>query len=120
MQTRDRVFDDAARMAGGALGVLAGVRREVETFAKGQIERLIADMDLVPREEFEAAREMAARARDRQEALEERIAQLEARIARLEGATGVAAEPPAAMPPPAYDPSPDASAGFVPPPPTGY
>jgi BMFP domain-containing protein YqiC len=104
MQTKDRIFDDAARMAGGALGIVAGLKREIETFAKGQIERLVADMDLVPREEFEAARSMAAKARDQQEELERRIALLEARIVALEvghphraapppGVTGGAGEP---------------------------
>ncbi|MGE0744076.1 MAG: accessory factor UbiK family protein [Rhodospirillales bacterium] len=84
MQTRDRFFDDAARMAGGAFGVVAGLKREIETFARSQVERLVADMDLVPREEFEAARDMAAKARAQQEELERRIALLEARIVALE------------------------------------
>jgi BMFP domain-containing protein YqiC len=97
MQTKDRFFDDAARMAGGAFGIVAGLKREVETFAKGQIERLIADMDLVPREEFEAAREMAARARDQQEELERRIALLEARIVALEVGHPHRVAPPPAM-----------------------
>ena len=73
-----RLFDDAAKLAEGALGALAGVRREVETLVRHQVERLIARMDLVTREEFEAVKAMAAKARDEQEDLLRRIAELEA------------------------------------------
>ena len=77
-----RLFDDAAKLAEGALGALAGVRREVETLVRHQVERLIARMDLVTREEFEAVKAMAAKARAEQEDLLRRIAELEAAAQR--------------------------------------
>ena len=55
MENRNRMFDDAARVAGGALGTLAGVRREVEGLVRHQLDRLLSTMDLVTRDEFEAA-----------------------------------------------------------------
>ena len=63
MQSDNRFFDDAAKLAGGAIGTLAGLRREVEALARQQVERLLARMDLVTRDEFEAVKEMAAKAR---------------------------------------------------------
>jgi BMFP domain-containing protein YqiC len=77
MQTRNRMFDDAARVAGGAFGALAGIKREIEALVRTQFERLIGGLDLVTRDEFEAVREMAAKARAEQEALAERVATLE-------------------------------------------
>ena len=82
MQTRNRLFDDAARLAGGAVGTLAGVRREVESLVRQQMERVFASLDLVTRDEFEAVREMAVKARTEQEALADRVAALEAALAR--------------------------------------
>ncbi len=84
MQTENRLFDDLARVASGALATLGALREEIEARVRERVERLAADLDLVTREEFEAAREMAARAREAQEALETRVAALEARIAELE------------------------------------
>ena len=81
MDSRNRVFDDAARVAGGAMGALAGVRREVETLVRHQIDRILSNMDVVSRDEFEAVREMAVTARREQERLEERVAALEAALA---------------------------------------
>lgn len=78
MQVDNRLLDDLARVASGAFGALSGVREEVEGRLKHQFERILADMDLVTREEFEAVKEMAARARMEQETLETRIAALEA------------------------------------------
>jgi len=78
MQTRNRLFDDAARLAGGAVGTLAGVRREIESLVRQQMERVLASLDLVTRDEFEAVREMAVKARTEQEALAARVAALEA------------------------------------------
>jgi BMFP domain-containing protein YqiC len=83
-QTRSRLFDDFSRLMSDAAGLAEGARREVETLAKSQLERLIAGMDLVSREEFEAAREMAALARAHNEKLEARVGALEARVAALE------------------------------------
>lgn len=79
MQTRNRVFDDVARMASGAAGALAGAGRELETLIRAQLEKLLAGMDLVRRDEFDAVKAMAAKARAEQERLEARIAALEAR-----------------------------------------
>jgi BMFP domain-containing protein YqiC len=80
-QTRGRLFDDLSRLMTDAAGLAEGARREVETLARVQLERLMAGMDLVSREEFEAAREMAALARTENEKLEARIAALEAKLA---------------------------------------
>ena len=87
MQTGNRLFDDIARVAGGALSTLGALREEIEARVKERIERLAADLDLVTREEFEAVREMATRAREEQERLAARVAELEARLVALEGAT---------------------------------
>ena len=84
MQSQNRFFDDLARMAAGAAGALTGVRGEIEARFRDQLERVLAGMDLVGREEFEAAKAMAAKARDEQEILLRRIDALENRIAALE------------------------------------
>ena len=81
-QTRARIFDDFARLMTDAAGVAHGVRREAETAVKTQAERLLATMNVVSREEFEAVREMVALARDENELLKARIAALEARLAQ--------------------------------------
>jgi len=86
MQTGNRLFDDIARMAGGALSTLGALREEIEARVKERVERLAADLDLVTREEFEAVREMAVRAREEQERLAARMAELEERLAALEAA----------------------------------
>lgn len=76
--TSNRFLDDIARLATDAAGAAQGVRREVETVVKTQIERLLRDMDVVTREEFEAVREMALLAREENDKLAARIAALEA------------------------------------------
>ncbi len=81
MQSDNRFFDDAAKLAGGAIGTLAGLRREVEALARQQVERLLERMDLVTRDEFEAVKEMAAKARAEQDDLAARLAALEAKSA---------------------------------------
>ena len=81
MQTDNRLFDDLARMANGALGSLQGVREDVESRLKQRFERFVGEMDLVSREEFDAVKAMAAKAREQNEALETRIADLEKRLA---------------------------------------
>ena len=78
MQTQNRLLSDIARVASGGIGVLSGVRGEVEALVRQQIRRLLGDMELVNREEFEAVKAMAAKAREEQERLEARIATLEA------------------------------------------
>lgn len=75
--TSSRILDDIARLATDAAGAAQGVRREVETVVKTQIERLLRDMDVVTREEFEAVREMALLAREENDKLSQRLAALE-------------------------------------------
>jgi len=77
MQTENRFFDDLARVAGGAFGTLAGLRNEIEELVRQRFERMLSDMDLVPREEFEAVKAVAEKARLEQERLEKRVSALE-------------------------------------------
>jgi BMFP domain-containing protein YqiC len=86
MQINNRFIDDLARVAAGALGVAAGVRDEVEALIRARFERYLADLSLVTRDEFEAARDLAVRARENEERLALRLAELEHRVARLEAA----------------------------------
>ena len=86
MQTNNPLLDDLAKLATGALGTLTGVRTEVESRVRDQLERVLSRMDLVTREDFEAVKAMASKARGEQEALAERVAELEARLAKLSGA----------------------------------
>jgi len=83
MQSQNRFFDDLARVAAGALGTLSGVKTEVEARLRDQLERVLAGMDLVSRDEFEAVKAMAAKARSEQENLINRVADLESRLAAL-------------------------------------
>jgi Uncharacterized protein conserved in bacteria len=85
MQTQNPFFDDLARVAGGALGALSGLKAEVEALVRQQFERIMAGADMVPRDEFEAVRALAIKARTEQEDLEARVAALEARLAALSG-----------------------------------
>ena len=86
MQTDNRFFDDIARVATGAIGTLTGLGAEIEARIRDQVERLLSRMDLVRREEFDAVRLMAAKARAEQEAIEARLTKLEAELAALRGA----------------------------------
>ena len=80
-QTQSKFFDDLSRFMTDAAGLADGARREAQTFARTQVERMMAGMDIVTREEFEAVKEMAARARDDNEKLAARVAALEAKLA---------------------------------------
>ena len=80
MPNENRLLDDLARVASGALGALTGMRDEVETRMREQFERVLSRMNLVRREEFDAVQAMAAKARAEQEALAARVAALEARL----------------------------------------
>lgn len=80
MQTSNRILDDLARVANGAVSTLAGIKGELEAMIRHQLERILADRDTVPREEFEAVKAMAAKARSQQEKLEKRVAALEAKL----------------------------------------
>ena len=91
MQTENRLLDDLARMANGALNTLSGVREEIESRVRERVERMLADMDMVPREEFEAVRAMAQTARTEQEDLAGRVAELERRLSGLSGTVQPAA-----------------------------
>jgi BMFP domain-containing protein YqiC len=112
MQSGNRLFDDLARLAGGAAGAASGLREEVEMLMRDRVRRILDEMEIVRREEFEAVRAMARAARELQEAeddiparlrrieaaveesrtglatLGERIADMERRIAGLESAIG--------------------------------
>ena len=80
-QTTGGFYDQFARLMNDAAGVAQGVRREVDSVMRSQAERILADMDVVHREEFEAVKEMARLAREENEALKARIAALEAKLA---------------------------------------
>lgn len=75
------LFDDLAGVAGGAFSVMAGLRQEVEAMARAQADAMVQRLDLVRREELDAALEVARRAREEGEALAARVAALEARLA---------------------------------------
>jgi BMFP domain-containing protein YqiC len=81
VQTTGRLYDEFARLMNDAAGVAQGVRREFDTVLRTQAERILRDLDVVHREEFEAVKEMARLAREENEALTARIAALEARFA---------------------------------------
>lgn len=79
-QTTNRLFDEVGRLMNDAAGVATGVRREFDTMMRTQAERMLRDLDVVQREEFEAVKEMARLAREENEALKARIAALEAKL----------------------------------------
>jgi hypothetical protein len=79
-QTNSRLFDELGRLMTDAAGMAQGVRREVETLVRSQAERMMRDMDMVTREEFEAVKDMARLAREENEALKKRIEALEGRL----------------------------------------
>ena len=79
-QTTNRFFDEVGRLMNDAAGVATGVRREFDTMMRTQAERMLRDLDVVQREEFEAVKEMARLAREENEALKVRIAALEAKL----------------------------------------
>ncbi len=78
MQTRNKIFDDMSQLMTNAMGVAQGAKAEAETAVKGFVDRWMADRDFVTREEFDAVRAMAVKAREENEALMARIAVLEA------------------------------------------
>ena len=83
MAAPNRMINDAARLAEGAFGALAGARREFEALARAQVERILGRMDLVTRDEFDAVREMAANARAENEDLKARLEAIEAELGAL-------------------------------------
>jgi hypothetical protein len=82
MQTRGKIFDDLSKLMTNAAGVAQGVRSEAETAVRGWFERWMTEHNMVSREEFDAVREMAIRAREENERLGARLAELEAKLAR--------------------------------------
>lgn len=80
MQASNRLLDDLARVAAGAAGAVTGLKGEIEGQIRQQLERVLAQMDVVGRDEFEAVAAMAARARAEQEDLAARVAVLEAAL----------------------------------------
>src|SRR5579864_7349140 len=87
-QTSDRVFDELARLMNDAAGVAQGVRREFDTLFRSQAERILRDLDVVQREDFEAVKEMARLAREENETLKARVAALEAALGKTGGPAG--------------------------------
>jgi len=85
MQTRDKIFDDISQLMTNAAGMAQGVKTEAETAMKSWMERWLAESDLVTREEFDAVREMAVKAREENENLATRISELEAKLAKKPG-----------------------------------
>ena len=77
MQTSNRLLDDLAKVANGAVSALVGVKDEIEALVRQRVDKLLADADLVPREEFEVVKAIAAEARTEQERLSKRLAALE-------------------------------------------
>lgn len=84
MQTQNRILDDLAKVASSAMGAAAGMRGEVEARIREQFERIITQMDIVPREEFDAMKAVAVKAREEGEDLAQKVMLLEARLAKLE------------------------------------
>ena len=82
MQSRNKLLDDLARVASGAAGTVAGIRDEVETVVRQRIEAVLSELNLVTRDEFDAVKAMASKARAEQEKLEKRVAELEARATK--------------------------------------
>jgi len=87
-QTSNRFFDEVARLMNDAAGVAGGVRREFDTMMRTQAERILRDLDVVQREEFEAVKEMARLAREENEALKARVAALEAKLGQAAPSAG--------------------------------
>ena len=84
-QTTNHIFDDLARLMTDAAGAAQGVGREMQSLMRSQAERILRDMDVVQREEFEAVKAMAEKARAENERLEARLAALEAELLLRKG-----------------------------------
>jgi BMFP domain-containing protein YqiC len=92
-QTSNRFLDEMARLMNDAAGVASGVRREVDTVFRNQADRILRELDVVKREEFEAVKEMARLAREENEALKARVVALEAKLAQGGGGPGSFGQP---------------------------
>jgi BMFP domain-containing protein YqiC len=82
VDTPNRLMDEFSRLMTDAAGMAQGMRREAENVVKAQFERMMRDMDVVSRDEFEAVKAMAIAARDDNEKLMARIAELESKLGR--------------------------------------
>jgi BMFP domain-containing protein YqiC len=80
MQTRNPFFDDLSKLANGAMGALTGVKDEVEARVRDQMAKILDGMNIPRRDEFDAVKEMAAKAREENEELKKQIAELQARL----------------------------------------
>ncbi len=80
MQTQSSVFDDIAKLMTGAMGMAQGMQQEARSFARAQADRLVAELDLVSRDEFEVVKQMAAEARAEADELKRRLSAMEARL----------------------------------------
>jgi BMFP domain-containing protein YqiC len=103
--TSSRFFDEIAKLMNSAAGAAQGVRREIDTLVKAQVERVLNELEVVKREEFDAVKEMASRAREENDRLLGRIAELERRVGGTTGSAEPASQaqsttPPSAAPPP--------------------
>jgi len=87
MQTKNRIFDELAKVMTNAAGAMKGFRDEAETMMRAQVERLVNQLDLVPREEFDAVKALAQKARAEVDRLEKRVASLEGKKTRVKKAT---------------------------------
>lgn len=83
MESRNRLSDDMAKVAGGAAGTLSGIKTELESRVRQMVDDLVSKLDLVTREELDAALALAAKAREEQETLAKRMSEIEAELARL-------------------------------------
>ncbi|WP_146344191.1 accessory factor UbiK family protein [Phaeobacter marinintestinus] len=84
MQTRNKMLDDISQLMTNAMGVAQGAKDEAETAMKGMLDRWLADRDFVTREEFDAVRAMAQKAREENAEMTARITLLEAKLADSE------------------------------------
>jgi BMFP domain-containing protein YqiC len=80
---QNRILDDLSRLFSDAAGAAGGVRREIDAVVRAQLERIVKDMDVVSREEYEATRDIAIAAREEAEKLALKVADLEARLVKL-------------------------------------
>lgn len=84
--TNSKFFDELAKLMGSAAGAAQGVRKEVDTLVQGQVERVLNNLNVVKREEFDVVKDMAEKARSENDALSKRIAELESRLGKTESA----------------------------------
>ncbi len=84
-QTSNRFFDELAKLMTDAAGAAQGARKEFETLMRAQVDRVLGEMDVVRREEFEVVKAMAEKARAENEQLAERLARIEERLTSSDG-----------------------------------